>query len=155
MVKGPISLKNHKGNQMPEKPRNINKIVILDTSKNSAQDIVLGLNRSGYTASSLSSGFQMLHSFDSGEVPDLLILNDNLEDMTSGEVISLIRDSLSYPKIPILLITDEAKMDRSRSDDFFNLVNIILDFKYSVSDLLNSIEEIEKNPVFELDNLAA
>ena len=115
------------------------KVLVIDDCLDNLLLIKFVLESQGYSCKSACSGKKGLAEI-SQEIPDLIVLDMMMPDMSGLEVIACLKASDKFAHIPILLCTAHRYLDRediSKADDIcykpFNLDDLISKVEYLIA----------------------
>lgn len=81
------------------------KILILSESVNFRQTLATKLRLEGFFVEILQGGFHLLHIMEVQRSIDMIILHEDMHDMSSYETISMVRNMKSKTELPILFVS--------------------------------------------------
>jgi DNA-binding response OmpR family regulator len=81
------------------------KILIVDENVTFRNNLASKLRIQGYTVEFASGGFHLLHTLERIKEYNLLIIHEDMLDMSAEEMISLIRINKTKSELPILFIS--------------------------------------------------
>ncbi|RPJ73587.1 MAG: response regulator, partial [Alphaproteobacteria bacterium] len=95
------------------------KIIIVDGNITYRNNLASKLRIDGYAVEFASGGFHLLHTLEIEKDFDLVIIHENMADMSAAEMISLIRTTKSKDELPVFFISnrsDELEIAKMISD---------------------------------------
>jgi len=95
-----------------------------------------------YEIISVNSGKSCLELLEKGEVPDLLLLDIMMPDMSGWETYQKIRETINNKELPIVFLT--ARTDRIAKDAGGFLAEDYIEKPFKVSELKERIDKILK-----------
>lgn len=81
------------------------KIVIASENFNFRNILASKLRLEGFFVEFVSGGFHLLHTLETQKNTDMIILNENMSDMPSHEIISMLRNLKSKSELPVVFIS--------------------------------------------------
>lgn len=103
-----IQIFNQKCNITPGEPY---RILIIDDSKSISEYYSLILNQAGMIARAINNPLELLKELESFQ-PDLLLMDVYMPECTGFELASVLRQEISYTKIPIIFLSTEEDKDK-------------------------------------------
>ena len=98
------------------------KIILVDENTQYRNTLASRLRLQGFHVELVAGGFQLLHILEKHWDYNLVILHENMTDMSAEEMISLIRTQKSKGELPILFISKNEN-EEDICDMIFNGVN--------------------------------
>ncbi|MBU1565002.1 MAG: response regulator, partial [Proteobacteria bacterium] len=120
-------------------------ILVVEDSKTSRKVISMLLERKGYAIVEAKSGSEALQRSEEG-VPDLVLLDVMLPDMTGYEVLSRLRQSTGLAEVPVIMLTGKSKPS-DRLKGLFHGSNEYLTKPFDPAKLLAVIEKYLEKPM--------
>jgi len=122
----------------------IKKIMICDDDPGVVFTVKTGLENldPDYKITTVNSGKLCLELLEKGEVPDLLLLDIMMPDMSGWETYQKIRETISNKELPIVFLT--ARTDRIAKDAGGFLAEDYIEKPFKVPDLKERIDKILK-----------
>jgi DNA-binding response OmpR family regulator len=87
------------------------KIFMTSENLNYRNNLGVKLRIDGFNIEYASGGFHLLHLIEEADHTNLVILHENMHDMSALEMILLIRSSKTKTELPILFISKEQKAE--------------------------------------------
>ncbi|MCK4332975.1 MAG: response regulator [Thermoplasmatales archaeon] len=120
------------------------KIMVVDDDPECLHSVkqALEYKDGDYTVTCVSSGTQCIELLKNNEIPDLILLDIVMPEMTGWETLKILQENLSWRDIPVVFLT-------ARTDDFAENAGKILatDFikkPFDIEDLKNRIDKVLK-----------
>lgn len=85
------------------------KILLATEDLNYRKNIAAKLRFEGFDIEFSNGGFHLLHLLEKNTVYNLIIIHENMEDMSGHEIIMLIRTTKSKTELPIMFISKDQK----------------------------------------------
>ena len=129
----------------PGSPAVQKTILVVEDSQTSRKVISMLLGRKGYTIIEAKSGSEALQRIEE-IVPDLVLLDVVLPDMTGYEVLSRLRQSARLAEVPVIMLTGQSKPS-DRLKGLFHGSNEYLTKPFDPAKLLVVLEKyLEQSP---------
>lgn len=90
------------------------KILLADENITYRNNLASKLRIQGYNVELTEGGFHLLHIMEN-HVCNLVILHDNMRDMSAEEIITLIRTNKTKTELPILFISSTSNQEQLAS----------------------------------------
>lgn len=119
-------------------------ILVVEDSQTSRKVISMLLGRKGYTIIEAKSGSEALQRSEE-TVPDLVLLDVMLPDMTGYEVLSRLRQSAGLAEVPVIMLTGKSKPS-DRLKGLFHGSNEYLTKPFDPAKLLAVLEKYLEKP---------
>jgi DNA-binding response OmpR family regulator len=87
------------------------KIVIASENINFRNILASKLRLEGFFVEFVSGGFHLLHALEVHKNTDMIILNEDMSDMPSHEIISMLRNMKSKSELPVVFISKNGNED--------------------------------------------
>ena len=118
------------------------KIMVVDNNPDIAFIIKLGLEDLGvkYDIIDVESGEKCIEFLKNKQIPDLILLDIMLPDMNGWEIFDILKENLSWEKIPIIFIS--AKTDKITKNAGEFLGNEFIEKPFDILDLKMRIDKI-------------
>ncbi len=117
-------------------------ILVVEDSQTSRKVISMLLGRRGYTIVEAKSGTEAMEYLD-GHVPDLVLLDVMLPDMSGYEVLTRLRQSPGSAEVPVVMLTGKNKPS-DRLQGLFHGTNEYLTKPFDPSKLMAVLEKFLK-----------
>ncbi|GEM_PF-656773 len=122
-------------------------IMVVEDSQTSRKVISMLLGRKGYTIIEAKSGSEALQRSEE-IIPDLVLLDVVLPDMTGYEVLSRLRKSAGLAEVPVIMLTGQSKPS-DRLKGLFHGSNEYLTKPFDPAKLLAVLEKYLEKPTTE------
>lgn len=129
----------------PVTPSAQKTILVVEDSQTSRKVISMLLGRKGYTIIEAKSGSEALQRIEE-LVPDLILLDVMLPDMTGYEVLSRLRQGQGLAEVPVVMLTGKSKPS-DRLKGLFHGSNEYLTKPFDPSKLLAVLEKYLAKPI--------
>lgn len=122
----------------------VKKIMVCDDDPGVIFTVKTGIENldSDYEITAVNSGRRCLELLEKGEVPDLLLLDIMMPDMSGWETYQKIRETISNKELPIVFLT--ARTDRIAKDAGGFLAEDYIEKPFKVPELKERIDKILK-----------
>lgn len=87
------------------------KILIADGNISYRNNLASKLRIDGYTVEFANGGFHLLHTLEIERDYDLVIIHENMADMSAAEIILLIRTTKTKNELPVFYISSQKVKD--------------------------------------------
>jgi CheY-like chemotaxis protein len=121
------------------------KIMVVDDEPDQIFTIRKTLEKPGsdYELITANSGAQCLEFLEKNQIPDLILLDIMMPEMSGWIVFDKLKDNASWEKIPIIFLT--ARTDKIAEDAGGFLGNDFIEKPFDAKDLKSRIDKILKN----------
>jgi len=121
------------------------KIMVVDDEPDQIFTIRKTLEKPGsdYELITANSGAQCLELLEKNQIPDLILLDIMMPEMSGWIVFDKLKDNASWEKIPIIFLT--ARTDKIAEDAGGFLGNDFIEKPFDVKDLKSRIDKVLKN----------
>ena len=121
------------------------KIMVVDDEPDQIYAIKKSLEKTGgtYEIIPANSGAQCLEFLEKNQIPDLILLDIMMPEMSGWIVFDKLKDNASWEKIPIIFLT--ARTDKIAEDAGGFLGNDFIEKPFDVKDLKSRIDKVLKN----------
>ena len=122
----------------------VNKIMIVDDDPSINYTIKRGIEgiNSNYEIITKESGKECLEFLESNQIPDLIILDIMMPELSGWETYQKIREKLSSDKLPIIFLTARKDQVAEKAGGF--LGEDYIEKPVKIEDLLERIEKVLK-----------
>jgi len=122
----------------------VKKILICDDDPGVIFTVKTGIENldSNYKITTVNSGKNCLELLEKGEIPDLLLLDIMMPDMSGWETYQKIRETIDNKKLPIVFLT--ARTDRIAKDAGGFLAEDYIEKPFKIPELKERIDKILK-----------
>lgn len=121
------------------------KIMIVDdepdqifTIKTSIEDV-----REDFKIISANSGIECIEKLKKNEIPELILLDIMMPEMSGWEVLNIIRENPAWKDIPIVFLT--ARTDETAENAGKFLADDYIEKPYDIQELINRIDNVLQN----------
>lgn len=123
----------------------IKTILVVDDNPDVVLTIKTGLedSQNKYSVISADSGEQCLKLLDDSQLPDLILLDIMMPEMTGWETFDLIKENESWKEIPIVFLTGRTDRIAKNAGDF--LGDDYIEKPFEVNDLKARIDKVLNN----------
>jgi CheY-like chemotaxis protein len=120
----------------------VKKIMVVDDDPGVIYTVKHGLEgySNDYQVITVSSGMQCLQMLEKGEIPDLILLDIMMPEMSGWETYKKIRETIGNVELPIVFLT--ARTDRIAKDAGGFLAEDYIEKPFKVPELKERIDRI-------------
>lgn len=113
------------------------RVLVIDDESNICDLISLALSKKGHEVNAATSGTDGISSFQAS-VPDVVLLDMTLPDMSGTEVAQKIRQTEKGKTVPILLMTGKGTLKEEIDTSLFT---DLLSKPFSIADLVSAVQK--------------
>lgn len=121
------------------------KIMVVDDEPDQIYVIKKSLEKAGvtYEIITANSGAQCLELLEKNQIPDLILLDIMMPEMSGWTVFDKLKDNATWEKIPIIFLT--ARTDRIAVNAGGFLGNDFIEKPFDAKDLMSRIDKVLKD----------
>jgi CheY-like chemotaxis protein len=121
------------------------KIMVIDDEPDQIYVIKKSLEKAGvtYEIITANSGAQCLELLEKNQIPDLILLDIMMPEMSGWTVFDKLKDNATWEKIPIIFLT--ARTDRIAVNAGGFLGNDFIEKPFDAKDLMSRIDKVLKD----------
>ncbi len=108
------------------------------TIKTSIEDV-----REDFKIISANSGIECIEKLKKNEIPELILLDIMMPEMSGWEVLNIIRENPAWKDIPIVFLT--ARTDETAENAGKFLADDYIEKPYDIHELINRIDNVLEN----------
>jgi len=108
------------------------------TIKTSIEDV-----REDFKIISANSGIECIEKLKKNEIPELILLDIMMPEMSGWEVLNIIRENPAWKDIPIVFLT--ARTDETAENAGKFLADDYIEKPYDIQELINRIDNLLQN----------
>ena len=108
------------------------------TIKTSIEDV-----REDFKIISANSGIECIEKLKKNEIPELILLDIMMPEMSGWEVLNIIRENPQWKDIPIVFLT--ARTDETAENAGKFLADDYIEKPYDIQELINRIDNVLQN----------
>ncbi len=108
------------------------------TIKTSIEDV-----REDFKIISANSGIECIEKLKKNEIPELILLDIMMPEMSGWEVLNIIRENPAWKDIPIVFLT--ARTDETAENAGKFLADDYIEKPYDIQELINRIDNVLQN----------
>ena len=121
------------------------KIMVVDDDPDCLQSIkqALEYKDGDYKVTCVSSGTRCLKSLENNEIPDLILLDIMMPEMSGWETLKILQENLSWRDIPVVFLTSRTDKIAKNTGKF--LAADYIEKPFDIDDLKKRIDEVLKS----------
>ncbi|EMR74607.1 response regulator with CheY-like receiver domain and winged-helix DNA-binding domain [Thermoplasmatales archaeon SCGC AB-540-F20] len=121
------------------------KIMAVDDDSDCLQSIRQALEHTDgeYKVTCVSSGVRCLELLENNEIPDLILLDIMMPEMSGWETLKILQENLSWRDIPVVFLTSRTDKIAKNTGNF--LAADYIEKPFDIDDLKKRIDEVLKS----------